>query len=52
MLAFEYFSFLSSGGNLFYQSETIFASLVGNYLGNIPVNFESHWLKSLGGDNI
>ena len=27
-----------------YRSGTILAILVGSYLGNIPVKFESHWL--------
>ena len=28
------------------------AILVGSYLGMIPVKFESHWTKGLGGDSI
>ena len=30
----------------------ILAILVKNQLGNIPVKFESHWPKGLGGDSI
>ena len=30
----------------------ILAILVGSHLGNIPVKFESHWLKGLAGDSI
>ena len=46
---FKDFSFFSFGGHLFYWSATILASLVGSHLGNIPVKFESHWHKDLGG---
>ena len=30
----------------------ILATLVESHLGNIPVKFESHWPKDLGGDSI
>ena len=30
----------------------ILAIFVESYLGNIPVKFESHWPKGLGGDSI
>ena len=43
------FSYFCSGGNLVYCSETILAILVGSYLGNIPVKFESYWPKDSGG---
>ena len=45
----EIFLLLSSGGHLVYRSETILAILVGSYLGNIPVKFESQWPKGSGG---
>ena len=32
-----------------YQSGLILAILVGSHLGNIPMKFESHWLKGSGG---
>ena len=47
-----FFFTFSSGGHLAYQSETILAILVRSHLGNIPVKFESHWPKGLGGDSI
>ena len=37
------------GGHLVYRSGTILAILVGSHLGNIPMKFESHWPKGLGG---
>ena len=43
------FSIFSSGGHLVYRSKTILAILVGNYLDNIPMKFESHWPKGSGG---
>ena len=43
------FSIFSSGGNLVYPSGMILAFLVGNYLGIIPMKFESHWPKGSGG---
>ena len=43
------FDIFSSGGSLVYGSGTIFAILVDSRLDNIPVRFESHWLKSSGG---
>ena len=43
------FSILSSGDHFVYWSETILAMLVGSYLGNIPVKFQSHWPKGSGG---
>ena len=46
------FSIFSSGSHLFYQSGTILAILVGSHLGNVPLNFESHWPMGLGGDSI
>ena len=45
---FKDFSIFSSGGHLVYRRETILSILVGSYLGNIPMKFESHWLKSSG----
>ena len=48
-MTFKDFSIFSSGGHLVYQSETILAILVGSYLGNIPMKFESHWPKGSGG---
>ena len=39
---FKDFSILSSGGHLVYRSGMIFAILVGNHLGNIPMKFKSH----------
>ena len=48
-LAQEYFSNCSSGGHLVYWSETILTILLGSYLGNIPVKFESHRPKGSGG---
>ena len=48
-MTFKDFSIFSSGGHLVYQSETILAILVGSHLGNIPMKFESHWLKGSGG---
>ena len=32
-----------------YRSGRILAILVGSYLGNIPMKFESYWLKGSGG---
>ena len=43
------FSIFSSGGHFVYRSGTILVILVGSRLGNIPVKFESHWLKGSGG---
>ena len=37
-MTFKDFSIFSSGGHLVYRSETILAILVGNHLGNIPMN--------------
>ena len=37
------------GGHLVYRSGTILPFLVGSHLGNIPMKFESHWLKGSGG---
>ena len=44
-----FFSIFSSGGHLVYPSGTILAILVGSCLGNIPVTFQSHWLKGSRG---
>ena len=41
----RFFSILSSGGHLVYQSGTFLAILIGSYLANIPVKFKSHWPK-------
>ena len=49
MLTFKDFSSFSSGGRLVYRRGTILAILVGSHLGNIPMKFESHWLKGSGG---
>ena len=46
---FKDFSIFSSGGHLVYRSRTILAILVGSHLSNIPMKFESHWPKGLGG---
>ena len=46
---FKDFSNFSCGGHLVYRSGRIIAILVGSYLGNIPMKFESHWPKGLGG---
>ena len=46
---FKGFSIFSSGGHLVYRSGTILAVFVGSPLGNIPMKFESHWLKGSGG---
>ena len=46
---FKDFSIFSSGDHLVYRSQTILAILVGSHLGNIPMNFESHWPKGSGG---
>ena len=46
---FKDFSIFSPGGHLVYPSGTIFSYLVGSHLGNIPMKFESHWPKALGG---
>ena len=46
---FKDFSILSSGGHLVYLSGTILAILVGRYLGNNPMKFESHGPKGSGG---
>ena len=51
-MAFKDFSNFSSGGLLVYWSRLVIAILVGSHLGMIPVKFESHWPKGLGGDNI
>ena len=51
-LALQDFSIFSSGIHLVYRSGTILAILVGSYLGNIFVKFESYWPKGLGGDSI
>ena len=48
-LTFKDFSIFSSGGHLVNRSETILAIFVGSHLGNIPMKFESHWLKGSGG---
>ena len=48
-LTFKDFSIFSSGSHLVYRSGTILAILVGSHLGNIPMKFESHWLKGSGG---
>ena len=42
------FSIFSSGGYLVYRSGTILAILVGSHLGNISMEFESHWPKGSG----
>ena len=47
-----FFSILSSGGHLVYLSGMSLAILVETYLDNIPVKFELHWPKGLGGDSI
>ena len=46
---FKDFSIFSSGGHLVYWSGTILSILVGSHLGNIPMEFESHWPKGSGG---
>ena len=46
---FKDFSIFSSGGHLVYRSGTILAIMLGSHLGNIPMKFESHWLKGSGG---
>ena len=46
---FKVFSIFSSGGHLVFLSRTVLAILVGSHLGNIPMKFESHWLKGSGG---
>ena len=46
---FKDFSIFSSGGLFVYWSGTILAILVGSHLGNIPMEFELHWLKGSGG---
>ena len=46
---FKDFSIFSSGSHLVYQSRMILAIFVGSHLGNIPMKFESHWLKGSGG---
>ena len=46
---FKDFSFSSMGGHLFYPSRIFSAILVGSYLGNIPMKFESHWPMGSGG---
>ena len=48
-LTFKDFSIFSSGGHLLYRSESVFATLVGSHLGNIPIKFELHWPKGSGG---
>ena len=44
---FKDFSISTYGGHLVYWSGTILAILVGSYLGNIPMKFESHLHKLL-----
>ena len=52
-LAFkEFFSNFSSGSHLVYRSEIILTILVGSHLSNIPMKFESHCPKGIGGDSI
>ena len=46
---FKDFSIFSSGGHLVYRSGTISAILVASHLGNIPMKFDLHWPKGLGG---
>ena len=46
---FKKFSISTYGGHLVYRSETILPVLVGSHLGNIPMEFESHWPKGSGG---
>ena len=46
---FKDFSIFSSDGHLVYRSGTILAILEKSNLGNIPMKFESHWPKDLGG---
>ena len=46
-LALQDFSIFSSGIHLVYRSGTILAILVGSYLGNIFVKFESYWRQHL-----
>ena len=43
------FLFLALAAILFIGAKQFFAILVGSYLGNIPMKFESHWPKGLGG---
>ena len=45
----DFFSIFSSSAHLVYRSGTIFAILVGSYLGNIPMKFKLHWPKGSGG---
>ena len=49
---FKDFSIFSPGGHFVYRSRTIFATLVGSHISNIPEMFEVHWPKGLGGDSI
>ena len=46
---FKDFSIFSSDGHVVYRSGTTLAILVGSYLSNIPMKFESHWPKGSGG---
>ena len=47
-MTFKDFSFFSMGGHLVYQSKNFLAILVGSHLGNIPMQYESHWPKGSG----
>ena len=46
------FLYLALGGHFVYRSKMILAILLGSHLGNVPVKFESHWIKGLGGGSI
>ena len=46
---FKDFSFSSMGGHLVDLSGIFLAILVGSYLGNIPMKFESDWPMGSGG---
>ena len=43
--------FLALAAILFIGAVSL-AILIGSHLGNIPMKFESHWPKGLGGDSI
>ena len=47
-LPLKIFPFLALAAILFNEAEQFLTILVGSHLVNIPVKFESHWLKGLG----
>ena len=47
-----FYFFFSSCGHYVYWSKMILAILVKSHRDNIPVKFELHWPKGLGGDSI